>query len=539
MKILNPVTTPEGPRTQNLYRMGFVVMALLVVWVQTIRFDDQNYREDEINTVHGVQVLSYAEIAQWLALEGTHPPGWRWTYKFWIDAFGSSPDITRFQSTLLTLLGMALIYRLGADLFDHQVGFLALCLLGLQPFFHWHTHEVRPYAMLLMWTAAMHVVFLHWLRHQTWPYALGFVVCGVLGFQTHYFMAYVVAAQALVALTLIRYEKLTYWRGFGLHVAIGLSFTAWVLPILYGAFVARPKGINYDFLLRTNPEGIRTFLQNMQFLPVLFLPALLIPMASVYTYRVQRITPMDTRWRVGEEWPRWYAIGLAVGMIVLPFMMGLLINHVTDRNMIIITPILGVLGDYLLRALTPRWRIGAVGSIVGIGLFVFHPYYQNVPYQSMFDFMARDFEPQTDVVVTTISRANAGTTEMVYMMIEEWQGEGFEKTQIFSIAETYVFARQLRDPDPLANLYEDTTPETLAAFDMFLADHGHFWYITYTWEEFYGISALARFYEGRISCDFVEVQRRDFPVDHRGKHLGTYTVIEFERRPTSRCQILG
>lgn len=536
MKILQPVTAPESPHIQRAYRFAFVIFALLVVWVQTIRFDEQSYREDEVNTVHAVQTLSFGEIAQWLAQEGTHPPGWRWFSKVWIETFGGKPEIGRFQSTLFTLIALALIYRLGADVFDHQVGFLALCILGLQPFFNWHMHELRPYAMLVMWTAAMHVLFLRWVRHQTFPYALGVVACGVLGFQTHYFMIYVIGAQAIVGLALLRYDPLTYLRGFGLGAAIGLSFTAWILPIIYGAFVVRAGGL--DYAISSDVAGVSLLMRNIQMLPILVFPMLLIPMSAVYPYRLNTRRQRDSAWRGGSEWPRWYIMGLGLSILGLMFGFNAIVGNLTDRNSIIIAPTAGVAGGYLLRGLTARLRLITVGTVVGVGLVVFHAYYP-VPYKGLFAHMRPDFVAAEDGVVTAISRGSVGTTEMVYMVLEEWRDEQFSKQAIFSISEKGIYSTYHYNPDPLAHFVQDYSPESQAEFDAFLTQHDQIWYIRYAWEEYYGASLLAALYQAHIECYYIPIERTDFPLIQRGENLGVYTVTQYQRAPAPRCGLLG
>lgn len=529
MRIMQVVTDPESRRQKAWAFMGAAVLMLAVVWIQTLRFDDQNYREDEINTVHAVQVLSNAEITRWLALEGTHPPGWRWVAAEWVRAFGGERSIVRFQSSLFTLLALACIFRLGADVFDTQVGLIAIAFLGFQPFFHWFMHELRPYPLLVFLVAAQHVVFLRWLKYQNFAYALTFVGLGVMAFQTHYFAVYVFAAYALLIPALVRFERVTYLRGFGLVAAMGLSVSAWILPVIYGAFVVREAGLNYDYSLATDVAGLQILFTDMQMLPVVVLPALAIPVATIFPYFARAPYALDEKMRLNGEWRRWYVIVLPLAMMLIALLVNIVVRNLSSRNMIIVTPSLAIVAGFVVRALAWRWRIAVLILVVGAGLGVYHRYAQNVPYDDMFAFM-NESEFAGDGVVTAVSRGSVGTTEMVYMLLEERRGE-WAMQDIFSVSEQGVFSTYQTQADPLVHFKQDAGTASLREFDTFLQSRSHLWFITYSWVEFYGESDLAVTYRAYLEMGYEAVREKQFPLIHRGKDLGFYTIVEFQRRP--------
>jgi len=65
-----------------------------------------------------------------------------------IKLFGDSETVLRVPSAILGTLGVAMIYQLGADLWDRRTGLLAAFLLAVSPIHIWYSTEARMYALL-------------------------------------------------------------------------------------------------------------------------------------------------------------------------------------------------------------------------------------------------------------------------------------------------------------------------------------------------------------------------------------------------------
>jgi len=156
MKIIQVVRSGRKiwPGKATAY-VSVAILMMLIVSIHSFHFAGRNFREDEINTIHAAKVLSSSQTVQWLAVEGFHPPGWRLVATAWVKQFGMAEPMARYMSTLFTLLTLAVVFRLGADLFDRQVGLIAVLIIGMLPFFHFFSHELRPYSALVLCVAGM------------------------------------------------------------------------------------------------------------------------------------------------------------------------------------------------------------------------------------------------------------------------------------------------------------------------------------------------------------------------------------------------
>ncbi len=127
-----------------------LVAALLILFsvaLAAARFRDRDYRADEVNTVHAGVVLNASETAQWIAWQASHPAGWRILGVYWVKLVGVTEGATRWLCALCTMLTLALVYRLGADLFDQRGGVVCAVPAGhctLCPVLHATSSALTP-----------------------------------------------------------------------------------------------------------------------------------------------------------------------------------------------------------------------------------------------------------------------------------------------------------------------------------------------------------------------------------------------------------
>nr|MBP8974589.1 glycosyltransferase family 39 protein [Anaerolineae bacterium] len=232
-------------RSATLLLAAALLLALTAL--HTYHFHGRNFREDEIYTVHAAQIMDTSEVVQWIGTGGVHPAGWRVIAVWWVQALGEAgltEPVVRHFSTLVTLLALALVWRLGADLGGWAVGGYAAFVLGTLPFAQFYMGEFRPYGALVLVTAGSTLALLRWVRRPTFARALLFVIFGVAALQTHYYAGYALAGLAVAFGLLVRWERGLYLRALGLFVAIGLSFSAWLLPLAH-RFLVGGGGVTY------------------------------------------------------------------------------------------------------------------------------------------------------------------------------------------------------------------------------------------------------------------------------------------------------
>ena len=484
------------------------LLTLLAVTIPTVRFHERNYHIDEINTVHAGVMLNVAETAQWMAASGVHPAGWRILGVYWVKLVGLSESATRWLSALCTMLTLALVYRLGADLFDRRVGLYALFLLGTAPLALFYMHEFRPYAALALVTAGLLLSFLRWLRCQCFRYALLFVLFGVAALQTHYFAAYVLVGLALTFVVLVRWERGRYLRAFGLFAAIALSFTAWLLPLIHNLMFRGPRG----YTLPTNWHTLAAIHDELQLVPhalgqLLLLVAVLLPAGKHYPPH-----PWQQFFRLGTEWRKGYLLVMPGVVLIITFVLNLWKGSLTTRNLIVLLPPLVVLLAFALRRLPWQAQAAIIVLIAAPALTDFRAYREGAPYRQMVDFIAPHYQPDDRFLVTGIHEPRP-----LAFYLFDWLPARPDKSNMYFVGYPVYQLRRIED---LENLIPTPEPEALANFAASLAGAQRLWYL-------YGTE------ERELITPFLEILHRDFALYRIGLATTdlTYHFREYRRLP--------
>ncbi len=452
------MTRPLSPTVMLLV----AVLILISVTIPTFRFRDRNYHSDEVNTVHAGVMLDVVETAQWMAEGGIHPAGWRILGVYWVKLVGVTEGATRWLSALCTMLTLALVYRLGADLFDQRTGLYALFLLGTAPFALFYMREFRPYPALALLTTGLLLSFLRWMRRPRFSYALLFVLFGVAALQTHYFAAYILAGLALTFLVLVRWERGRYLRAFGLFAAIALSFTAWLLPVIRGLVSRGPRG----YTLPTNWDTLAMVHDELQLAPpalgqLLLLVALLLPVGAYYADRRD-----DRIFRFGRGGCKGYVLLVPLFVLAIAFAINTWKVSITTRNLIVLLPPLTVLLAFALRRLPWQAQMAIVALIAFPALTDFRSYRPGAPYKETLAFIAPHYQPDDRFLVT-------GIHERVRWLSTSSTGCPPAPTS----ATCSLSLSGLINSADRAQMIPTPEPEALAGFADSLADAQRLWYV--------------------------------------------------------------
>ncbi len=484
------------------------LLILFSVAVSTVRFHARNYHVDEVNTVHAGVLLNAAETAQWMAIGGIHPAGWRILGVYWVKLVGVTEGATRWLSALCTMLALALVYRLGADLFDRRTGLYALFLLGTAPFALFYMREFRPYPTLTLETAGLLLTFLRWQRRPRFGYALLFVLFGVAALQTHYFAAYMMVGLVLTFLILVRWERTFYLRAFGLFAAIALSFTAWVLPVIHGLLYRGPRG----YTLPTNWDTLAMVHDELQITPhalgqLLLIVALLLPVGRYYVSQQG-----DRAFRFGQEWRKGYMLIMPAFVLLIAFALNAWKGSLTTRNLIVLLPPLTVLLAFALRRLPWQAQMAAIVLITVPALTEFRVYREGWPYKEIVAFVTPHYQPDDRFLVTGIHEPRP----LAFYLFDRLPTRPDQRHMFFVGYPVY----QLRRLEDLDHLIPTPEPDALAEFADSLAGAQRLWYL-------YGK-------ETRELIDpFLAILQKDFALYRIGQATTdiTYGFREYRRIP--------
>ncbi|MBI5667836.1 MAG: glycosyltransferase family 39 protein [Chloroflexi bacterium] len=488
--------------------IGFALLAVAVAALHTAHFAGRPFRQDEAWIVFGaLEKHSLTDITRWVAVN-IHPPLWVALADGWVDAFGPSETMTRLLSTLLTLLTLALVFRLGSDLFDYRVGLAGVFLLAAFPIFEFYTHEFRPYAAFLAGTIGLQFTFLRWLRQPDFWRGLAFVLVGVAALYVHFFAVYVLVALAVCFVLLVRWQRGLYLRALGLFAAILLSYLGWLLPFMHAVLVTNPGGIEYA--LDSNWQTVSSLYRLLALRPfplgtLLALVAVLTPVPALRPGATGR----PTIFRLAS-WRKWYPLLLAALIMALAFAVNRLVPNLTQRTSVIVLPSLAIFLAFGFAAL-PRPAQLALIVLVVPPMLGFLDYEITGPQAEVATFIAQDYHAGDPIIVNVpiVPRHVA----VLYYVQQRTQAPPDRIWQVLEPRQPYL---DFLPYSPI-NLMQDTSDNTLERLRRFIGSVERVWYVD-------------RDRGTRFSGAILDVLNENYEVVQSKVWPKEYTVMEFQRR---------
>jgi uncharacterized membrane protein len=169
-----------------------------------LRFYDLGYNSlwlDEASTLT-IAVNSIPDIWQTTTAGEFNPPLFYWTEHLML-VFGNSEVVLRFIPALLGVLTIPLIYLIGKEFMDRNVGIIAAAAFALSPFLIYYSQEARAYSMMLFFVAFAMVFYLKALKSDNIRDWALFGLLSALAFWSHFYALVIIGALVLYAL----YEK--------------------------------------------------------------------------------------------------------------------------------------------------------------------------------------------------------------------------------------------------------------------------------------------------------------------------------------------
>lgn len=205
-----------GTRRFQIFWMTLILLLGFAVLMNGLL--DESLWADEGWTIAATEESSPVKIiTDWVAVD-VHPPLFFLGLNIWRRFTGDTIFEMRCYTVLLTMVGIAVIYRLGAALFEHRrhtvgaqravplhdtswhtAGLLAALFYALHDLVKVLTQEVRHYPQqMLLTTLVMWLYWRFWLR-PTRGRGVAFALAGAALVYTHYWGGFVLMALALHA----------------------------------------------------------------------------------------------------------------------------------------------------------------------------------------------------------------------------------------------------------------------------------------------------------------------------------------------------
>jgi|GEM_PF-548079 len=187
-----------------------------------------------------------------------HPPLFFLSQHLWLRLFGNSETATRSLNAALSIAAISSAYGLGRAILGHRGGLLLAALLATNPFYLFHSLNLRMYGPLVLWATLSAWALLQLIQknkpnlsteqttiptpipkspfpgsHPNFPpflwdmLLIGSVAAGCL---TFYLFAYWTIALAAVAIYLDRHRWWKHGLRLGAGVALCLPWGLWGIP---------------------------------------------------------------------------------------------------------------------------------------------------------------------------------------------------------------------------------------------------------------------------------------------------------------------
>ncbi|MDJ0687924.1 MAG: glycosyltransferase family 39 protein [Xenococcaceae cyanobacterium MO_188.B32] len=160
-----------------------------------------------------------------------HPPLFYLGQHLWLRLFGNSEAAMRSLPTLYSIGAIGCAYGIGRYLLGHRGGLLFAAILGLNPFYLFHSLNVRMYSPLVFWTVLSSWAVLETSRKEKkpkklWFWSLILIFAVASGFMTFYYFLFFVASLGVLVLL---WDRQNWWQ-HAIRLSIGVLIPVpWLL----------------------------------------------------------------------------------------------------------------------------------------------------------------------------------------------------------------------------------------------------------------------------------------------------------------------
>jgi mannosyltransferase len=189
-------------------RFSLALGALLVL-AAALRFPtlgQQSYWEDEILTVGVVKGSLHHALATIPKTE-QNPPLYYMGAWLWSKLFGTGEVALRSLSAVFGTATVPVAFAAGRQVAGGRVGVIAAALIAVNPLLVWYSQEARAYALVVFLGGVSFLLFTRALAASSTKVLAAWAFVSSLAIATHYFAAFLVAAEAIYLIFRARQER--------------------------------------------------------------------------------------------------------------------------------------------------------------------------------------------------------------------------------------------------------------------------------------------------------------------------------------------
>ena len=180
------------------YVQSLIILTVIGLFLRLYNLGFNSLWLDEAST-YGFSVKSLPEIWQVTAAGEFNPPLFYWVEHIML-MFGNNEIILRIIPALLGVLTIPLVYLIGKEFIDRNVGIIAAAAFAVSPFLIYYSQEARAYSMMLFFVATAMVFYLKSLKTNDIKNWALFGAFSALAFWAHFYAFTIIAAMFLYAI---------------------------------------------------------------------------------------------------------------------------------------------------------------------------------------------------------------------------------------------------------------------------------------------------------------------------------------------------
>lgn len=177
-------------------------------------------------------IFANLNLSQIFFLPETNPPLYYIILHWWINLFGDSEFFVRFPSVIFGFLSIFMVYKVGNQIFDKDVGILSSLLLGLSVFHIHYSQEARTYSLSVLLTLLSIYFFIKLLRKKSYTVLFGYILYSTLLIYSHIYGLFIIISQNIYIIALFLLSKETYKlnlkRWILIQIILIILFIPWV-----------------------------------------------------------------------------------------------------------------------------------------------------------------------------------------------------------------------------------------------------------------------------------------------------------------------
>jgi hypothetical protein len=202
----------EPQRHQPRPSTAALVIILAAFALLVYHLGETSLWADEARTVEWVERLDQGGfgslVKQSISHPLSHPPLYFISLWVWTSLAGDSELMLRFPSVLFGTLAIAMVYPLATKLVARRVGLMAIALTAISPFLVMYSRTARPYSSALFFALVSSWFFSQLVVGPPTPRRwLSYIISSTVLMYTEYVVAFVLAAQTIVALARMRHNR--------------------------------------------------------------------------------------------------------------------------------------------------------------------------------------------------------------------------------------------------------------------------------------------------------------------------------------------